>query len=123
MSISYTDVGTPVRHRTPTLLLWLMATNVGFAALILFAWRVVSLVVIDPVTWATWVPVYRGGDLLDLLRYPFVLLWLWPVAGVVGAWFSSKLGHRPFAYTCATLPVVVLTTIFCWYYLAPQDWH
>lgn len=124
MSISYANDGTPVVYKkTSRTLLSLMLMNAAFAFFMLFAWKVASLFVMEPLSWATWAPVYRGSSLEDILRYPFIILWLWPVIGLCGAWASVKMGKQPLAFAFASMPVVVLSLVFGWFYLTPQDWH
>ncbi len=122
MSISYNSDGKPV-VRISRPLMTLMAINAIFAFIMLFAWKLVSIFVVEPLNWATWAPVYRGSALEDIVRYPFVLLWLWPVLGAFGAWATSKAGRQPVAFACASLPIVVLSLVFGWYYLTPTDWR
>lgn len=123
MSISYSSDGRHVsRHKSRTLMS-LIAINAAFAFVMLFAWKIASLFVIEPLTWATWMPVYRGSGLEDVVRYPFVLLWLWPIMGAAGAWFSANLGKQPVAFAFASLPIVILSLVFGWYYLTPPDWR
>lgn len=124
MSISYANDEVPIIYKkTPRSLSFLILVNAVIACATLFAWKVVGLFVSDPVTWATWVPVYRGNGFDDIIRYPFVILWLWPAIGIIGAWASIKMAKHSLAFAFASMPVVVLGLVFGWYYLAPQTWQ
>jgi hypothetical protein len=123
MLISYYEDGTSAPKRMPRLLVALMTTNAGFAAAILFAWTYISLVVAEPLSWATWVPMSRGSGMGGVLEYPFLLLWLLPLVGILGGWVGAK-GNRPaFAYAFVAIPIAMLALVFGWYYLAPTEWH
>lgn len=124
MSISYANDEAPVIYKkTPVTLVGLILVNAVFAFLILFSWRLVGLFVSEPLSWATWVPVYRGSGYEDIVRYPFVVLWLWPLIGIVGAWVSLKMTKFQLAFAFASMPIVVLGLVIGWFYLTPQDWH
>ncbi len=101
----------------------LMLVNAVIAMTVLFAWTAISLYIVEPIAWATWMPVRRGTSLEELFEYPFMLLWLMPLAGVAGAWLALKSGRRTFALTCLALPVALLALIFGWYYGAPPDFR
>lgn len=125
MSISYHVEGSgqvPAGAMSRRLIL-LILLNIGVAATVLFGWTMVSLFVLPPLEWATWMPVYRGSTFVELLRYPFVVLWLWPLLGVAGAWLAHKSGKRALAVACAALPVLLLMLVFGSYYILPAEWH
>lgn len=98
---------------------FLMLANAVIAMTVLFAWTAISLYIVEPIAWATWVPVRRGTTFEDLFEYPFVMLWCMPAAGIAGAWLALKFGRRALAIGCVTLPLGLLGLIFGWYYLAP----
>jgi len=100
----------------------LMLTNAVIAMTVLFAWTAVSLYIVEPIAWATWMPVRRGTTFEDLFEYPFVMLWLMPTAGIAGAWLALKLGRRLLAISSATLPIALLALIFGWYHFAPPTY-
>ncbi len=122
MTISY--YGDEARAPIPAsgVMTTLMLANAVVAMTVLFAWTAVSLYIVEPIAWATWMPVRRGTTFEDLFEYPFVLLWLMPAAGIVGAWMSLKLGRRALAITCVVLPLALLSLIFGWYHLAPPTY-
>jgi hypothetical protein len=99
----------------------LMLVNAVIAMTVLFAWTAISLYIVEPIAWATWMPVRRGTSFEELFEYPFMLLWLMPLAGVAGAWVGLKFGRRTFALTCLILPVALLGLIFGWFYGAPPE--
>ena len=101
---------------------FLMLANAVVAMTVLFAWTAISLYIVEPIAWATWMPVRRGTTFEDLFEYPFVMLWFMPAAGIAGAWLALKLGRRALAITCVMLPLMLLGLIFGWYYLAPPEY-
>ena len=123
MLITYYQDGSTVPKRASGVMTGLMALNVLFAAGILFAWTYVAFFVAEPLSWATWMPITRGYGLTGVLEYPFVMLWLFPLAGVFGAWLSLKAGHKPLAYACVAVPLAMLLLVMGWFYLTPSDWH
>jgi hypothetical protein len=100
----------------------LLAINATFATLVIFAWAYVSLVISEPLAWATWMPVGRSWR-PGMFEYPFTLLWALPAAGIVSAWSARKAGNSGAAFVSAGAPIIVLTLMFAWYYLAPIEWH
>lgn len=123
MSISYYSDGTTVVRPRSRRLLVMMAFNAVFAIVMLTAWTAVALFVAEPLSWATWMPVYQTVSVDQVLRYPFVVLWLWPLMGIAGGWLATKCGRPAIALACVALPMVVLAIVFGWYYLTPPDWR
>jgi hypothetical protein len=123
MLISYYEDGTVAPRRIPVVLVGLMATNSLFAFAILFAWTYVALLVSEPLSWATWMPISRGQGLLGALEYPFVILWLLPLIGSFGGWVGIKGGRTTLAYAFVGVPLAMLLLVFGWYYLTPADWR
>jgi hypothetical protein len=123
MLINYYEDGGVAPVRTSRTLLALMMANSLFSTAIVFAWTYVALVVAQPLSWATWMPVYRGYGLVGLFDYPFVLLWGLPLLGVFGAWMSMQGGRKSLAYAFVGVPLVMLALVMGWYYLAPGEWH
>ena len=74
----------------------------------------------EPVRWAT---VQGVGSRPELLEYPFVLLWLLPVAGACAAWVAQKAERLKLAYFLAFYPLLYFGVVTGWYYLAPAQWH
>lgn len=123
MLINYYEDGAVAPVRTSRLLMALIMANGLFSTAIVFAWTYVALVVAEPLSWATWMPVSRGYGLSGLLEYPFVMLWGLPLLGVFGAWLSMQAGRKGLAYAFVGVPLVMLALVMGWYYLAPGDWH
>ena len=84
MLISYYENGTAIPRRPSAIIRALMGVNALFAGLILFAWTYVAFFVAEPLAWATWMPISRGYGLTGVMEYPFVMLWLFPLAGIFG---------------------------------------
>jgi hypothetical protein len=121
VTISYYDDRATASIRPTSFMTFLMLVNAVIAMTVLFAWTAISLYIVEPIAWATWMPVRRGTSFEELFEYPFVLLWLMPLAGVGGAWLGLKFGRRTFALTCLILPIALLGLIFGWYYGAPPE--
>ena len=108
------------RQRDPALLVALQAVNLTFAVAAVTMWAVVSLLVAEPLRWAT----TRGvGARPELFDYPFVLIWLLPVAGACAAWVAQKAERSKLALFLAFYPVLYLGLVVGWYYLAPLQWR
>ncbi|HEX7075032.1 MAG TPA: hypothetical protein VF226_13405 [Hyphomicrobiaceae bacterium] len=108
------------KRRDPKPLVALMAANLLFAASSIFLWTLMSLFIAEPVRWAT----ARGiGSRPELLEYPFILLWLLPVAGACAAWVALKAERLRLAYLLAVKPLLYFGVVAGWYYLAPAQWH
>jgi hypothetical protein len=103
-------------------LMALMTINVVFVTLVIFAWAFVSLVISEPLAWATWMPVGRSWR-PGMFEYPFTLLWALPGAGIVSAWSARKARNMSAAYFAAGVPIIILTLMFAWYYMTPIEWH
>ncbi len=123
MSISYSADGRPYSPLHGPRLAALMTINAVFAGLVVSAWTLVALFVEEPIAWATWSAVTRGNSLLEMFYYPFVLLWLMPAGGIMGAWLAHKARRSVLAYTCVLLPILFLSLVFGWYYFTPAEWR
>ena len=123
MLISYYENGTAIPRRPSAIIRALMGVNALFAGLILFAWTYVAFFVAEPLAWATWMPISRGYGLTGVMEYPFVMLWLFPLAGIFGAWLSLKGGRKPLAYACVAVPLAMLALVMVWFYMTPSEWH
>ena len=121
MTISHYHDRASAPIRPTGFMTFLMLVNVIVAMTVLFAWTAISLYIVEPIAWATWMPVRRGTSFEELFEYPFVMLWLMPLAGNAGAWLGLKFGRRNFALACLILPVALLGLIFGWYYGAPPE--
>jgi hypothetical protein len=123
VTISYYDAGLRAPIRPTAFMTFLMLVNTVIAMTVLFAWTAISLYIVEPIAWATWMPVRRGTTFEELFEYPFVVLWLMPMSGVAGAWVALKAGRRSLALTCLILPVAFLGLIFGWFYGAPENYR
>ncbi len=122
MTISYYGNETRAPIQASGFMTFLMLANAVVAMTVLFAWTAVSLYIVEPIAWATWMPVRQGTRFEDLFEYPFVMLWLMPAAGIAAAWLCLKLGRRGLALSCVAVPLALLSLIFGWYHLAPPTY-
>lgn len=123
MLINYYEDGSVVPGRPTVIMRGLMGVNALVACVILFAWTYIAFFVAEPLAWATWMPITRGYGLTGVMEYPFVMLWLFPLGGIFGAWLSLKGGRRPLAYACVAIPLAMLLLVMAWFYLTPGDWR
>jgi hypothetical protein len=108
------------RKRNSRFLNLLVLINALFVAGVLLWWHWMSIVMSEPVRWATWQAM---GPRPSILEYPFALLWGLPVVAVGCAWFAKNFGNMRMACGLAFFPVFYLGMIVGWFYLAPQTWH
>lgn len=107
------------RRREPALVV-LVVANLLFAGCAIFLWALMAFLMAEPIRWAT----ARGvGTHPELLDYPFLLLWVLPVAGACAAWIALKAERLKLAYFLAFYPLLYFGIVAGWYYLAPTQWH
>jgi hypothetical protein len=93
------------RPRHPKLFRALVLANGGFAFLVVFVWALASIVIAEPISWATWSPVDRNGE-LSLVTYPTNLLWMFPGAAIGAGWVARKSRRERLALGLMIMPVV-----------------
>lgn len=103
-------------------LIALMIVSACFSAAVLFAWTMISVLVAEPISWATWAPLSVGSQ-PGLIEYPFVLLWALPLTGIFFAWIAKNLHKKNLAYFAVTTPMLILAMVFTYYYVVPQQFH
>jgi hypothetical protein len=108
------------RRRNSRFLNSLFVVNAVFVAGILLWWHWMSIVMSEPVRWATW---HAMGPRPSMFDYPFILLWLLPVSAVSVSWLAKKFGNMRMACAVAFFPVFYLSLIVGWFYFTPQAWH
>jgi hypothetical protein len=94
----------------------LAVTNGGFAFAVVFVWTVASLIVADPIAWATW-SIIEHGDSGSLLRYPLSLLWMLPTISLLSGWFARRARMERLALGLMTLPVLLFGLTIIMYHL------
>ena len=123
MSITYISNGVRARP-LPRGVRLLLILNVIFSAAVLSAWTYVAMFLAEPIAWATWIRVYRSGNILyDFFEYPFVMLWALPMGAICSAWMAVKADRDRLAFSCALFPVLGLSLVVAWYHLAPPEWR
>ena len=122
MSISYNEDGSLLSPAKQRRLKALVALNAAFAFAVVFGWTLVAPSVSEAWGWATHAHVERGTG-LEILRYPFALLWGLPCLGVATSWIARKSKQNTLAFACAFAPLLFMGLIFGWYHLAPLEWH
>ncbi len=93
--------------------------NALVAISVLSAWTVVSMVLAEPVTWATHAPLSVGSR-PDVPDYPFVLRWLGPCMGMALSWLANKGGYRSITYAALWVPLGLLIIVLLWFNFAPM---
>jgi hypothetical protein len=99
----------------------LMAVNLLFAGGCMFWWSLMSLVIADAMSWATWGDIGRGVP--DFFQYPFMLLWALPIGGSCLAWSFQKVYRERLAIAASLFPILLIGVIVAWYNLAPLHWR
>ncbi len=122
MSISYNEDGTLLSAVKRRRLKILTAINATFALSVVFGWTLVAPSIAEAWGWATHAHVERGSG-LEVLRYPFALLWGIPFIGIAGSWLAGKSKKNALALTCALAPILFMAMVFGWYFIAPSEWH
>lgn len=74
----------------------------------------------EPLSWAARENV---GSLPELLDYPYVLVWLLPLAGAGTGWLAQRNDRARLACGLSGLPVLTLAFVLGWYYLTPAAWR
>ena len=121
--ISYDLDARSSRSKWSRPLILLAIVNAVFAGTMMSAWNYAQVFVAEPLAWATWMRVYRGGALLDIFNYPFVLLWLMPACGIAIAVVAGEGRRWSMAWAALMLPIIILGVTIGWFYIAPPDWH
>lgn len=98
----------------------LVSANVVLGLCALLFWELMSILIAEPILWATG---QGGGTRPELLDYPFVLIWLLPIACACIAWIASKVEWMKLAHFVAFYPLLYLGLVVGWYHLTPAQWH
>lgn len=97
----------------------LMIVNTALSTGVIFWWAFLSLILADPVNWATARHMNARPELFD---YPFVMIWATPALAVVGAWLCEQFKLFRLAVPLLSFPLVYLGMILAIYYAAPLEW-
>ena len=101
----------------------LVVVNLMFAALVLGAWWLVAGLVADPISWATWQALPEAPTWEQAARYPYLMLWAFPVLCVWAAWVAREMHRRKLSVGIALVPVLSFGVTIAWFHLAPTHWH
>jgi hypothetical protein len=94
----------------------LAVTNGAFAVVIVFVWTVASMLIADPISWATWSIVeYRGS--ISLLRYPLNILWMLPALSLVAGWLARRAHKERLALGLMTIPILLFGLTIIMYHV------
>jgi hypothetical protein len=94
----------------------LAVTNGGFAIAVVCVWTIASIILADPISWATWSIIERG-DASSLLRYPINLLWMLPVVSLLSGWAARRAHKERLALGLMTLPILLFGLTIIMYHL------
>jgi hypothetical protein len=117
MSLSYYEGRRPPKTQ---ILRLLAAFNVAFVVSILGGWALVSYMLANPLSWATWATLPTGRA-PDYFEYPFVVLWVVPVVGLFLAWIAHSSRKTRLAIGILLVPALFLAVTLGWFHLAPAD--
>lgn len=117
MAISYSDVrGQPENPSVLALLL----VNAGLMVLFAVAWPAWASSLAEPIEWAL---TATGSQQLNLLAYPYFVLWALPLACCWICTFANRYGMVLLAQIVGATPPLLLGLIFGWFHLAPLSWR
>ncbi len=117
MPITYYDIHPrrDTRFATAT-----MIANATFATVVLASWSHVAGILSGPLSWATGESISPSPPLLE---YPFVLLWLLPIASMAMGWVATRVQLVRVAHFVGIYPLLLLALMVSWYHLAPPHWR
>ena len=122
MSISYSvsDAGIGRGPGNSRMLQGLLSVNALLALVCVVWWALAAPFLSEPIKWATGSGLGANPGMFD---YPYNLLWALPGAGICFAWIANKSGKPRAAIWLALFPLLFISMLVGWYYLAPPQWH
>lgn len=117
MSLSYYEDGQ--KSESPFSVACIVV-NALVAVAVVFYWSGLSVVVAEPLKWAT-----RGSVSPHpwMFEYPYMLLWVVPIVAACASWLALKLRLRTLAAFVGAFPLIYLGLMTGWFYLTPAHWH
>jgi hypothetical protein len=94
----------------------LVVANGGFAFAIIFAWAVASILVAEPMAWATWHVIQRENA-KSLLHYPLNILWMLPTFAIAIAWVTRNARKERLALGLLVLPILLFGLTIVMYHM------
>ena len=89
--------------------------NVLFAVTVVFAWSLVGTWLADPISAAAESSVTTFSR-PDLLEYPYLVLWMLPIAGSLTAWLADRMGLTMFAKVAVSYPLLLMGLSYVWFH-------
>lgn len=111
------------RQHNKALVRFLTLANLAFAGLVLGAWTTTSLLVSEPITWATWHSIQGVKTWEGIFAYPYMMLWALPLGAVFGSWVAQKAKRWQLAAGIVFVPIVFLGLTIAMYYILPDAMH
>jgi len=87
--------------------------NIILALIIVFAWQFTGLFVAEPMSAASEVAISSAGK-TGLLEYPYVYLWLTPLAASFVGWLAYKFEYKTFGRFVVVYPALLF--VGCWFW-------
>ena len=101
---------------------FMLAVNLAVCVVVLFSWPLVGPLLANPISAAADASL-DGTITPSIIDYPYVVLWLLPMLGAVGAWFASNLGHQTLARFLAAYPLLLILSSCGWYWYLSGTYH
>lgn len=117
MAISYSDI----RDKTDTPGFFaLLVVNAALMLFFVLGWTAWADGLAEPLEWAL---TEVGSPRLNLLAYPYLVLWSLPLACCVISSLANRYEMALLARIAGIAPPLLLGLVFGWYYLAPLSWR
>lgn len=107
------------RRKLP-LIRGLMLVNLLLGGLVIVAWQMALLIILDPMSWATAQSFSQDKSWMNLFTYPLALFWITPTLAVLTSWAALKSRRYAVAAGVAFAPVVVALLTIAIYWIAPK---
>lgn len=117
MTLSYYDGKLKTESKLAS---WLMVINFCGALAFLGLWAALSMVIEEPLRWATRHAISPNPPVME---YPYLMLWLMPLSSACTGWLAIKAEAPALARFAGVYPILLLSLMLGWYYLTPAYWH
>ena len=117
MSINYADFREKANSGDA---LVFMLLNAAMTCGLVMAWSIDALALAEPMEWAT---MSAASQRLDLLAYPYMLLWTMPAASCAITWLANRAGMMTLTWMAGLMPSCLFAMLFAWFTFMPAAWR